>query len=118
VRIDQIILRVGNLDEAVHFWSETVGLEVVARAGVFAFLEAGSIRLTLNQVENRPADGSLTEIVFETDDIHSDHRALLERGVPFEVDPRPVTSDGSRELWAAHFRDPDGHLASVVGWMG
>jgi hypothetical protein len=38
-------------------------------------------------------------------------------GVPFEVEPRPVTSDGERTLLAAHFRDPDGHLVSVTGWV-
>jgi hypothetical protein len=27
-------------------------------------------------------------------------------------------ADGERELWATHFTDPDGHLASIVGWVG
>jgi catechol 2,3-dioxygenase-like lactoylglutathione lyase family enzyme len=118
VHIDQIILRVRDLDEAVKFWTETVGLTLASRAGTFAFLNAGEIELTLNQMHKGSDDESLTEIVFEVDDIHAEHRALLERGVPFEVDLRPVTSDGERELLAAHFRDPDGHLASVVGWVG
>jgi catechol 2,3-dioxygenase-like lactoylglutathione lyase family enzyme len=117
MRIDQIILRVTDLDKSVEFWTETVGLTESARTGSFSFLDAGDIRLTLNQVASRPIDESLTEIVFEVADIREEHRALLERGVAFEVDLRPVTSDGERELWAAHFHDPDGHLASVVGWV-
>lgn len=118
MRIGQVILRVNDLDQAVQFWTETVGLNKTASAGTFAFLDGGEVQLTLNQVDGRPADESLTEIVFEVEDIHAEHPVLLERGVPFEVDLRPVTSDGERELWAAHFRDPDGHLASVVGWVG
>jgi catechol 2,3-dioxygenase-like lactoylglutathione lyase family enzyme len=119
MRIDQIILRVRDLDEAVRFWSDTFGLTLTMKAGAFAFLDGGEVQLTLNRVEDKPAaDDSLTEIVFEVDDIHTEHRALLARGVPFEVDPRPVTTDGERELWATHFRDPDGHLASVVSWVG
>lgn len=118
MRIDQIILRVLNLDESVEFWTETVGLSLSGKAGGFAFLNAGEVQLTLNQVDDRPDDVSLTEIVFEVADIRQDHAAMLERGVPFEIEPRAVTSDGERELWAAHFRDPDGHLASVVGWVG
>jgi catechol 2,3-dioxygenase-like lactoylglutathione lyase family enzyme len=117
MRIGQVILRVGDLDSSVAFWTETVGLTLISTAGTFAFLDAGDLQLTLNQVEGRPDDGSLTEIVFEVYDIREEHAALVERGVPFEVEPRPVTSDGDRELWAAHFRDPDGHLASVVGWV-
>ncbi|HEX6302436.1 MAG TPA: VOC family protein [Acidimicrobiia bacterium] len=117
MRINQVILRVEDLDESVEFWSDTVGLSLSGRAGTFAFLDAGDVQLTLNQVDDRPGDESLTEIVFEVADIHRDHEALLQRGVPFEVEPRPVTSDGERDLWATHFRDPDGHLASVVGWV-
>jgi catechol 2,3-dioxygenase-like lactoylglutathione lyase family enzyme len=120
MRLDRVILRVTDLDESVEFWTDTVGLSLSGKAGAFAFLSAGDreVQLTLNQVEARPDDASLTEIVFEVADIHGEHAAMLERGVPFEIEPRPVTSDGERELWAAHFRDPDGHLASVVGWVG
>lgn len=118
MRIGQVILRVDDLERSVQFWTGTVGLELAVSAGSFAFLDGGSIHLTLNQVDDRPADDSMTEIVIEVDDVHSKFDELSQRGVPFEVDLRPVTSDGDRELWAAHFHDPDGHLASVVGWVG
>jgi len=118
MRIGQVILRVADIDESVRFWSEDVGFAVTMQAGAFAFLDAGSVQLTLNQVDPRPEDESLTEIVIEVDDVRRAHQELSRRGVPFELEPRPVTSDGERELWAAHFYDPDGHLASVVGWVG
>jgi catechol 2,3-dioxygenase-like lactoylglutathione lyase family enzyme len=117
MRIGQIILRVSNLDRSLGFWSDTFGLTPIMRLGTFASLDGGGIELTLNEVAERPDDGSLTEIVFEVDDVMSAHTELASRGVPFEVEPRAVTSDGARELWAAHFHDPDGHLASVVGWI-
>lgn len=116
MRVARVILRVGDLDESVRFWSSSVGFDVAMQAGSFAFLDGGSIQLVLNQVESPPADGSLTEIVIEVDDVRSVYEDLAGRGVPFEVELRPVTSDGDRELLAAHFRDPDGHLASVTGW--
>ncbi|MGH3649363.1 MAG: VOC family protein [Acidimicrobiia bacterium] len=118
MRIGQIILRVADLDRSVAFWTDTVGFEMSMRAGTFAFLDGGGTQLTLNQVERRSTDESLTEIVLEFDDIRSAFSELSNRGVPFEVSLRPVTSDGERELLAAHFRDPDGHLASAVGWVG
>jgi catechol 2,3-dioxygenase-like lactoylglutathione lyase family enzyme len=109
---------VSDLQASIDFWCETVGLELSMSAGAFAFLDGGGVNLVLNQVDEVPQDGSLTEIVFESDDVRSTYGDLVERGVPFEVELRPVTSDGERELWAAHFRDPDGHLASVTGWVG
>lgn len=117
MRIGQVILRVSDLERSIAFWTDTVGLDLTLRAGTFAFLEAGDIQLTLNEVDGTVDDRSLTEIVFELDDIRAGHRELEDRGVPFEVELRPVTMDESRELWAAHFRDPDGHLASAVGWV-
>ena len=68
----------------------------------------------LNEVDGLPEDGSLTEIVFESDDVRSAHTDLADRGVPFEVDLRPVMADGDKELLAAHFRDPDGHLIELA----
>ncbi|HEU4894409.1 MAG TPA: VOC family protein [Acidimicrobiia bacterium] len=117
MRIGQVILRVSDLDRSIAFWADTFGLVQVMRAGTFATLDAGDIELTLNEIADCPGDDSLTEIVFEVDDVRSAHSELASRGVPFEVEPRAVTSDGARELWAAHFHDPDGHLASVVGWV-
>ena len=58
-----------------------------------------------------------TEIVMEFDDVRAAYEELSGRGVPFEIELRPVTSDGERDLLAAHFRDPDGHVASVTGWV-
>lgn len=117
MRIGQVILRVSDLQKSIGFWSETFGLGVTTSGGAFAFLDGGGVSLVLNQIDETPEDTSLTEIVFEFDDVRVSHSELVERGVPFEVELRPVTADGKRELWAAHFRDPDGHLASVTGWV-
>jgi len=118
VRIGQIILRVTDMDESIRFWSGAVGFEVRMRGASFSFLDGGNVQLTLNQIEEMTEDESLTEIVIDVDDITRAYEELSDRGVPFEVEPRAVMSDGGRELWATHFRDPDGHLASIVGWMG
>jgi catechol 2,3-dioxygenase-like lactoylglutathione lyase family enzyme len=117
MRIGRIILRVSDLDRSLAFWAGTLGLVEIMRAGTFASLAGGDVELMLNEVSDCPDDLSLTEIVFEVDDVHSAHSELASRGVPLEVEPRVVTSDGARELWATHFHDPDGHLASVVGWV-
>lgn len=117
MRIGQVILRVADLDRSVRFWAETVGFPVSMRFEGFAFLDGGGIGLTLNQVDADFEDSSLTEIVLEVDDVRAAFAELADRGVVFEVELRPVTSDGERDLLAAHFHDPDGHLASITGWV-
>lgn len=117
MEIARVILRVTDMVQSVAFWTQIVGLDIGSEVGPFTFLEAGGVQLVLNEVEGPVEDPSLTEIVFETDDFAAVHADLRSRGVPFEVEPRPVTSDGERDLLATHFRDPDGHLASITGWV-
>ncbi len=38
--------------------------------------------------------------------------------VEFRVEPREVMRQGDRALHAADFRDPDGHVLSITGWVG
>lgn len=117
MRIARIILRVTDMDRSLAFWSQEVGLDVQFAAGEFAFLDGQGVQLALNRVEELPRDDTMTEIVFEVDDVTATFNALRERGVDFEVELRPVTSDGDRDLLAAHFYDPDGHVASITGWV-
>lgn len=117
MHLTRIILRVSDIERSTEFWSDSLGLDVVGGGGPFRFLDGGGVQLALNEVDTLAGDDSLTEIVFEVDDVLATYSELLARDVPFEVEPRAVMSDDSRELWATHFRDPDGHLASVTGWV-
>jgi hypothetical protein len=76
----------------------------------------------LNQPEHPSGEANaglaaLTEVVLETEDIRATHRDLLVHGVPFRIEPCLFTSDGSRDLMAADFRDPDDHLESITRWV-
>jgi catechol 2,3-dioxygenase-like lactoylglutathione lyase family enzyme len=117
MRLSNVILRVADLENSVVFWRDLVGLDLSWSGDEFAFFAIGDNQLTLNQplvFEDQTSD---TEIVFEVEDVHSVISEMRGRGVPLEVEPRAVTSDGERTLFAAHFRDPDGHVASGTGWV-
>ena len=117
MRISRIILRVSDLDAALAFWGSSVGFDLIDRSGSFAFLEGHDVQLVLNQTDGTSGNTSMTELVLEAEDVKAAYQEMSARGVPFEVELRPVTSDGDQDLPAAHFRDPDGHLASITGWM-
>ena len=116
MEVSHVILRVTDMDRSVSFYRDAVGLEVLTASPVFSFFDAGSIRVALN-VFDEPGPSATTEIVLEVDDVVATYQRMHAHGVPFEVEPRTVTTDGSRELHAAHFRDPDGHLWSITGWI-
>ncbi len=117
MRVSHVILRVTDLEHSVGFYRDAIGLDVLSVSEEFAFLDAGSIRLALHRADDPRVAESLTEIVLEVDDIETTHRTLLDRGVAFRTAPREVTRSGSRSLYAADFRDPDGHLWSLTGWL-
>ena len=117
MKVSTVILRTSDLDRAVGFWSDQVGLALLGRHEAFAFLDGGSVQVALNQVDREIEDLSMTEVVLEVEDVFASHREMRERGVPFEIEPRTVTSDGVRTLLAAHFYDPDGHAGSITGWV-
>lgn len=117
MQVSHVILRVSDMERSLVFYRDQVGLAVIAESPAFSFLDAGSIRLALNAAGETETDTSTTEIVFDVEDVLATHAAMVGRGVPFAVEPRPVTEDGDRALHAAHFRDPDGHLVSITGWI-
>ena len=117
MHVSHVMLRVADIERSVAFYRDAVGLEVISTAEAFAFLDAGSIRLALNRSDHDGGSESLTEIVLEVDAIDRAYREMTDRGVDFAIAPREVTRSGDRSLHAAHFRDPDGHLWSLTGWV-
>lgn len=116
-RVSTIILRVADLERSTAFYRDTIGLPLRFGNGAFSFFDGGGVDLVLNRDGDPAAVSSTTEVVLEVDDVMAAHLALTRRGVSFRVAPRPVTEDADRQLLAADFRDPDGHLLSITGWV-
>ena len=57
------------------------------------------------------AETPLKQIVFSVEDVRGAYESLQKRGIAFEGEPRNVAAS----MWAANFRDPDGHWLSVFG---
>lgn len=116
-RVAHIILRIADMERSVSFYRDALGLRVVAETPGFTFLDGGGPMLALNQVEAKHAGAkeSLTEVVFECDDIFASWEALSSRGVEFLSEPRCVVRDEHGDLYAAPFRDPDNHVLSITG---
>ena len=121
LRASRIILRVTDLQKSIAFYRDQVGLSVQSATPEFAVLDGGGgITVMLNQVAvAAPSSGlaALTEIVFESPDVMAAYTAMKARGIVFRVAPRMVTTDGARDLLASDFRDPDGHVLSITGWV-
>lgn len=112
-RISNVMLGVRDLEQALAFYSGTLGLPVFMQEKQIALLNAGPIGLGLStgHVRMAPHVAGATEVVFQVEHVRTAWEALKGQGVAFLNEPRQVTPSD----WAAHFRDPDGHLLSIFG---
>jgi catechol 2,3-dioxygenase-like lactoylglutathione lyase family enzyme len=122
VRAARLILRVSDLDRSTAFYRDRVGLTLQSLNEEFAVFDAGGMVLMLEHLPKPPSSPSaglaaFTEIVLESGDVLATHAAMQARGVTFRIAPRVVTADASRQMYAADFRDPDGHVLSIAGWV-
>ncbi len=91
-------------------------MTVVAAGEAFAFLDGGGVTLALNDIGAEIEANPPFEMVLEVDDVLMTYGAMRQAGIRFRVAPRVVMSRDGRELLAADFRDPDGHVLSITGW--
>ena len=111
--VRQIALTVSNVEQAVPFYRDSVGLAFLFSAGPnLAFLDIGGVRLMLAGPEGDFKPGTSSVIYFKVADILAAHAEMTARGVTFGGEPHMIAAMPDHDLWLAEFRDPDGnHLA-------
>jgi methylmalonyl-CoA/ethylmalonyl-CoA epimerase len=112
--IGQISIRVHEIERAVAFYRDVLGLELVLDAGPLAFLMCGDVRLMLTQPESSEFDHPSSTLYFRVDDIRTARAELAERGVEFEDEPHLIARMPDHELWMTFFRDPDRNLHGLM----
>lgn len=118
---DYAILIVEDLDRALRFYTDVLGLRLGHRSGDYAQLDTGATRLglytrnamskTLGMSLKPPAqEAPGFEIGFKVPDVGAAFAELVERGASPVMPPtdRPW---GQR---TAYVRDPDGHLIELA----
>lgn len=118
---DYVVLVVGDLDRALAFYCETLGLVLAHRSDPYAQLDTGRTRLafyerdamsdTLGFEAGRPdprAPGF--ELGFKVDECDTAYEELVDAGVE-SVAPPTDRPWGQR---TAYVRDPDGHLVELA----
>lgn len=114
-RIGQIAIPVQDIDRAVHFYRDQLGLSYLFSAGTLAFFDCGGVRLMLTLPEGAGTAQQSSVLYYAVDDIHAAYQALSARAVPFVDAPHLIAEMGTYDLWMAFFRDPDGNLMGIMG---
>ena len=108
MELAQVTNVVHDLDRAVRFHRDTLGLPLLFQAPPsLAFFQIGSVRLMLSPPENAEQDHPGSVLYLKVKDIEEVHRSLAGRGVKFEGKPHRVHEAADHDLWMAFFHDPD-----------
>jgi len=112
-RIGQVTLVVNDLDRAVAFYRDTLGITLAFQVPNMAFFVCGEVRIMMT----RPEEGSPKEnsvFYFVTDAIEQRHAELVAKGVKPEGEPHLIAKMPDHDLWMAFFRDSEENLMALM----
>jgi methylmalonyl-CoA/ethylmalonyl-CoA epimerase len=113
--IGQIAVPVKDLDRAVGFYRDVLGLRFLFQAPPgLAFFDAGGVRLLIERPLEQEFAHPSSVIYFKVDDIETTHRLLLERGVAFRREPHLIAKLPDHDLWMAFFSDNEGNTHALM----
>lgn len=111
--IGQIGLTVQDLDRAVAFYREKLGMKMLFRMPHLAFFDCGGVRLMLSPGEQE--EGNFSSIIYyRVDDIQASALALKEHGVVLEQEPHLIAKMPDHDLWMAFLRDTERNLLGLM----
>ncbi len=111
--LDHVYYWVQDMDRAVAFYRDTLGLKLVRQDGqAWALLDAGAdVKLALHGlVEGRPFEPGGAAAVFRVEDLDAARADLGMKGVVFDENMGEV-ADYAR---FASFKDPDGNTVQII----
>lgn len=112
-----ITLLVSELDRSVSFYRDQLEFEELDRGDDTAVLLHGQTRLVLREAADlESVRRRVAHLNIEVRDIDERYAGLRAAGVKFTYPPRPVQHTARLRLWAAAFRDPDGHGVALAEW--
>ena len=113
--IAQIFVRAKDLDRAVRFYRDTLGMSFLFQAPPqMAFFQCGVTTVLLGVPEAPELDHPASIIYYLVPDIASAHATLHERAAEFMTEPHLVHRAADYELWLAEFRDSEGNVLALM----
>ncbi|HEX4736185.1 MAG TPA: VOC family protein [Allosphingosinicella sp.] len=112
-RLLQITLPAKDLSRSVAFYQGILGLKLLFTVPNAAFLEAGGVRLRLEQSQTLAPTGAV-ELYFDDPGL-ARAEPLKARGVKFVGPPETVQHLKATDLQLLEFVDPDGNALALMG---
>src|SRR5579864_7664232 len=113
-RLGQVSVNVHDLNRAISFYRDSLGLPLLFTTGELGFFNCGGVRLMLTPPEKPEFDHPGSVLYFVVEDIKSSNKQLLAKGVSFEGEPHLIARLPDDDLWMAFFHDTEGNLLALM----
>ena len=115
-QIGQIAVHADDLDRAVAFYRDTLGMRLLFQAPPgLAFFDCGGIRLMLDAVKEKDTDERISSMIYyKVADINATCETLVSRGVTFVSKPHLIAKLPDHDLWMGFFRDSENNLVGLM----
>ncbi len=112
--IGQVAHTVKDIETAVTFFRDTLGMKHLYTFGQLAFFDCDGTRLFVDALPEAQGHGN-SVLYFTVADIHATTAALKGKGVTFTGEPHMIHrhEDGTEE-WMSFFSDPEGNTLALM----
>ncbi|MCO5175968.1 MAG: VOC family protein [Thermomicrobiales bacterium] len=112
--IGQISMRAHDVDRAVAFYRDILGVPFIFQSGDLAFFDCDGTRLLISRPELPEFDHPGSILYFRVADINATYAALKSRDVTFIDEPHLIARMPDHELWMAFFKDSEDNTLALM----
>lgn len=113
-RVGQIGVPVKDLNRALDFYKEKLGLSLLFNTDSMAFFECDGFRLMLSLPEKEEFAHSSSVIYFQVTDMKDTYEHLIDKEVTFIDKPHVVAKMGNTETWMVFFKDTEDNTHALM----
>ncbi|MFJ7973114.1 VOC family protein [Psychrobacillus sp. NPDC096389] len=114
MKIGQIAVNVVNVERAVEFYRDVLGLPLLFETNGLAFFQSEETRLLLSRPETEEFDHPSSVLYFKVDDLQAEVIRMRDAGANFIDEAHMVAKMGNTETWMAFFKDTEGNTHALM----
>jgi methylmalonyl-CoA/ethylmalonyl-CoA epimerase len=113
-QIGQVAIPVRDLERAVAFYRDVLGLTFLFQASGLAFFQCGEVRLLLSQPEGEGAPDKASVLYYKVDDLQQAYKLLQAHAVKLIDEPHLIAKMADHDLWMTFFEDSEGNMLALM----
>jgi len=113
-QIGQINVRVHDLQRAVAFYRDILGIRYLFEVPRMAFFGCAGIRLLLSLPESKAFDHPSSILYSKVNDINESTGSLKARGVTITGEPELIAEMPDPDLWMSSFKDSEDNTLALM----